>query len=152
MTSRERSDDTAAERIETRLDRLATDAARIGAGQEQRREQLIERAEGRGLDRATAEQAYDVAKEVGLEPAFAMALVIERVSVRPLDRSGADVRATESTEPEWVDTPPDPAQAARERRLRQTFRRMRAFLDREPSPSRAVRAFAREPDLEEYDY
>lgn len=152
MNSENRSVGPEPERLEGRLSRLIEAADELGGGREQRREQLVERAERRGLDRATAEQAYDLAKEVELEPAFGMALVLEGVSVRPLDSAGADVRASEPSEPEWVDTPPDPTMAARERRLRQTFRRLRSFLEQESGPRAGMSAFAREPDLEPYDY
>lgn len=152
MMEPNRSDEPEPGSLEHRLARLIAEADSLGGGREHRREQLVERAEAQGLARPTAEQAYDVAREVGLEPAFGMALVLGGVSVRPLDVEEPDVSAAESSEPEWVDTPPDPEQAARERRLRQTFRRLRSFLDSEPGPREAFTSFAGEPDLEEFDY
>ena len=138
--------------LQDRLQRLAGDAQALSAGQEQRRENLVARALERGLGRPEAEEAYDVAREVGLPPAMGMALVIEGISVRPLDGGSADVDASEAVEPEWVDAPPPAEAASRERRLRQTFRRLRSLIEDEDSPADAVRAFAREPDLETYDY
>lgn len=135
-----------------RLDRLIEEAPGLGAGREQRREHLIERAEERGLGRPEAEQAYDMAREVGLDPAVAMAIVVEGLSVQALDSPSADVDAADPVEPEWVDAPPSREQASRELRLRQTFRRVRTLLEREPDTRAAFRALAREPDLERYDY
>lgn len=138
--------------LDARLTRLAEGVRGLGVGREQRREVLVERAESRGVGRPQAEQAYDVACEVGLEPAYGLAVVAEGVSVRPLSGTPADVDAAEPVEPEWVDAPPSPEQAARERRLRQTFRRLRSLLEESSSAESAFRAFAREPDLEAYDY
>lgn len=137
--------------LERRLARLMTDAETIGAGRENRREALIERAESRGVDRGDAELAYDLALEEGLEPAYALALVGQGIAVRNFgDSTAADV--SESVEPEWIDRPPSAREAGRERRLRETFRRLRAFLEEEGTPRAAIARFAREPDLESYDY
>lgn len=137
--------------LERRLARLMSDAETIGAGREHRREVLIERAESRGLGRGDAELAYDLAVEEGLEPAYAMALVGQGISVRNFGgRAGVEV--SESEEPEWIDRPPTAREASRERRLRETFRRLRAFLESEATPRDAIACFAREPDLESYDY
>lgn len=138
--------------LEARLARLIETAPALTAGREQRREHLIERAEERGLGRPEAEQAYDVALEVGLDPALGLAIVLEGVSVQPLESPPADVDAADPVEPEWVDTPPSPEQASRERRLRQTFRRVRSLLEREPDAGAAFRALADEPDMESHDY
>lgn len=139
------------DRIERRLARLVSDAEDLGAGREHRREALVERAEARGIGRSAAEQAFDVALEVGLEPAYGLALVGEGISVRNLGSSAA-AEASEAVEPEWIDRPPSGEDAVRERRLRETFRRLRSFLDEEPTPRAALTRFAREPDLEAYDY
>lgn len=137
--------------LERRLARLITAAETIGAGREHRREALIERAESRGLARSDAEVAYDLAVEEGLEPAYALAVVGQGISVRNFgDSAGAEV--SESVEPDWIDRPPTQREAVRERRLRETFRRLRAFLEDEPTPRDAIARFAREPDLESYDY
>lgn len=146
------SESPATRDLRARLARLADDAEQLGGGREQRRENLVERAESRGLGRVQAEQAYDMALEVGLEPAYAMALVMEGISIRPLGGPAADVDASEPVEPEWVDAPPSPEEAAHERRLRQTFRRLRSLIEREASAEAAFRALAREPDLEAYQY
>lgn len=127
------------------------DAADLGAGREHRREALLERAEARGLGRGEAEKAYDLALEEGLEPALALAVVGQGISVRSFGGT-APAEATEPVEPEWIDRPPSAKDAAQERRLRETFRRLRSFLEEEATPAEAVARFAREPDLEAYDY
>lgn len=149
MTKNDRS--TREDDLERRLARLITEAENMGSGREKRRETLIERAEARGVERADAERAYDVALEEGLSPIYALALVGQGISVRNFG-GGTAAEATEAIEPEWIDTPPSAKDAGLERRLRETFRRFRSFLDREGSPQEAVSAFAREPDLEPYDY
>lgn len=137
--------------VERRLARLIARAEQLGAGREHRREALIERAEARGLDRPEAERAYDLALEEGLEPALALAVVGEGISVQIFGGSPR-AEATESVEPEWIDRPPSAKEAGQERRLRETFRRLRSFVEAEADPRSAVGRFAREPDLEAYDY
>lgn len=134
------------------LDGLLDTVEALGGADEQRREPLLERAEDRGLDRSVAEQAYDISREENLLPAYGLALALHRISVLPFDSSSARVDTSEPNEPEWVDTPPGPQQAERERRLRQTFRRLRSHLDGVQDPTLAVHAFAREPDLETHSY
>jgi len=112
----------------------------------------VEQAEERGLDRPVGEQAYDLAREERLDPALALALLLESVSVRPLPGPRPDVEAAEPNEPEWVDAPPGPAEAKLELRLRQTFRRLRSHLESEPDLEHAIQALGRDPDLESYDY
>lgn len=146
-----RGDGKADHGLERRLARLMSDAETIGAGRENRREALIERAETRGVGRGDAELAYDLAVEVGLEPAYGLALVGQGISVRNFG-GRAGVQVSESVEPEWIDLPPSAREASRERRLRETFRRLRAFLESEATARDAIARFAREPDLEPYDY
>lgn len=138
--------------LEDRSDALLRAVAGMGGGEEHRREALMERAESRGVDRATAEQAYDIACEESVEPAYALAVVLEGISVRRLDGPRPGVDASEASEPEWVDRPPSPDAAERERRLRQTFRRLRSKVEEAEDPADAFRAFVDEPDLEAFDY
>ena len=153
MSKENRTNQAASESdLQARLERLRRDADDLMAGQEQRRENLVLRAGERGLGRPEAEEAYDVAREVGLQPALGVALVAEGISIRPLDGGSADVEASDPVEPEWVDAPPPAEAASREKRLRQTFRRVRSLLEREGSPAEAIRALANEPDVEAYDY
>lgn len=138
--------------VERRMERFLETVEAIGGKDEHRRELLVEQAEDRGLDRTTAEQAYDIALEERLNPASGLGLVIEGVSVQPLESPRPDVDTSEPNEPEWVDAPPEPALAERERRLRQTFRRFRSHMDAEASVTAAAHAFFQEPDLEPYRY
>lgn len=138
--------------LETRLHRVVGTAEGLGGSEEHRRDRLVERAEERGLDRPTAEQAYDLAREERLEPAYGLALVVEGVSVRPLASPKPDVDTAEPNEPEWVDAPPEPELAERERRLRQTFRRFRSHLERQSELAEAVATLSRDPDVEAYRY
>jgi hypothetical protein len=138
--------------LDERLSRLIETADELCGDGELRREPLVERAEAQGLDRGLAERVYDLAMETKLPPAYGMAITAAGVSVQPLDSPRPDVGETISGEPAWVDTPPEPGEADLERRLRQTFRRLRSFVDDAPSPHAAFTAFAREPDLESFDY
>jgi hypothetical protein len=135
-----------------RLGRMIETADELCGDGELRREPLVERAEAQGVDRGLAERAYDLAMEEKLPPAYGMAITAAGVSVQPLESPRPDVGETSSGEPSWVDKPPAPGEADLERRLRQTFRRLRSFVDDAPSPQAAFSAFAREPDLERYDY
>lgn len=153
MTHHTNSHETTGEgSIEDRVRRLPATAEALGGPEEHRRDALMEAAEARGLDRPDAEQAYDIAREVGLDAAYGLAVMLEGVSVRPITSPRADVDTSEPTEPEWVDAPPDPDLAERERRLRQTFRRLRSHLDEGAGLAEALDMLAREPDLEAYDY
>jgi hypothetical protein len=135
-----------------RLDELLESSDELCAGDEQRREPLIERARSRGLDRELAERAYDLAVDEGLPPAYGIAIAAAGISVQPLESPPPDVQAAEPTEPGWVDRPPPAKEAAREWRLRQTFRRVRSFLPDSATPRDTFAALASEPDLEPYDY
>jgi len=143
---------TPAPSVEDRLTRLVESADAICAGDEHRREPLVERGEAHGLSRATAERAYDVAVEESLPPAFGIAVAAAGISVQPMDSPPPDVRVSDPAEPEWVDRPPEGREADYERRMRQTFRRVRAFITDAPTPREAFAAMAHEPDLETFDY
>jgi hypothetical protein len=138
--------------LDDRLGRMIETADELCGDGELRREPLVERAEAQGVDRGLAERAYDLAMEERLPPAYGMAITAAGVSVQPLESPRPDVGEMNPGEPAWVDTPPAPGEADLERRLRQTFRRLRSFVDDAPSPHAAFTAFAREPDLESYDY
>lgn len=135
-----------------RIRRLLETTAELGGEDELRRDALVERAEACGLGRKAAEQAYDIATEESLKPAWGIAVVIEGVSVEPFSGSTPDVNASERAEPEWVDAPPLPEQAERERRLRLTFRRLRSRFEEAAGPESVLDALCQDPDLEAYDY
>jgi hypothetical protein len=149
MTHHER---TGAKPLADRISELIESADELCAGEEQRREPLIERAEQHGLGRAQAERAYDLAVEEAIPPAYGIAVAVAGISVRLLESPAPDVQTVESTEPEWVDQPPPAREAELERRMRQTFRRVRSVLESSESPRSAFAALAEEPDLEPYDY
>lgn len=151
MNPRDGRQESDGDRLERRVARLLTEVEALGAGREHRRQALIERAEARGLDRADAERAYDVALEEGLEPAYALAVVGQGIAVQVF-RSDGRARASGAVEPEWIDRPPDPSAAGQERRLRETFRRLRSILDQSPDLYHAFTTFGQQPDLEPYDY
>jgi hypothetical protein len=135
-----------------RLERVPDLADFICGDDEHRREPLIERGEARGLARAKAERAYDLAVEERLPPGCGVAVAAAGVSVQPLESAPPDVGTASPGEPAWVDPPPPDREAAAERRLRQTLRRVRSHLEATGSPGAALRALAAEADLERFDY
>jgi hypothetical protein len=138
--------------IRDRINRLLASANALCAGDEQRRDSLVARAEAHGVSRPLAERVYDLAQEEHLPPAYGIAVAAAGISVRPLEANRVDVAETESREPDWVDAPPPADAALVERRLRQTFRRMRSHLAEDRTPAEALSAFGGEPDLEAFDY
>jgi hypothetical protein len=138
--------------LEQQIRRLPEVTSDLGGADELRRDALVARAEARGMARYDAEQAYDIAREESLQPAWGLAVVLEGISVQPLGSSRPDVDAAEPSEPEWVDAPPNPRQAERERRLRQTFRRLRSRFAEEADIRAAIDALCADPDLEAYRY
>lgn len=145
------SPDDAAD-LEHRLAELPANLDRLGGCEEERREQLLEAAEDLGLERVAAGEVYDLSVEEEVAPAYGLTLAVSGVAVQLLDGARPDVDTSEPSEPEWVDTPPGPNEARRERRLRRTLRRLRSILADADSPEAALRTFAREPDLERYEY
>jgi len=122
------------------------------AARHRRRAELIERAVKEGMDRELAAEVYDIAREEGIEPAFAFELVRCGVAVRDM---GEPPEATYSLRgfPSWLEAPPEPEEeASRERMLRTSFRRLRHLLETHDSPEEALIAFAREPDVGEVEY
>ena len=106
------------------------------------------------VPRATLERAYDLAREAGLDPALALELVGCGVSVVELDTEPTVAEeAHSSNAPDWVAPPSAPTDVlVLERRLRLTFRRLRTLLEREDDLTRAIEAFACEPDVQAYDF
>jgi hypothetical protein len=127
---------------------------------ERRREELLERAGADGMERHFAELIHEVALDVGLEPAFAYELVRCGVGVQPLDEQvygedDVDEEEMVSSEPPdelLVPDERDPVVAARERRLRVSFRRLRRHLEAQSSAEAALRAFTSEPDVGRLEY
>jgi hypothetical protein len=120
------------------------------AGRQRRRIELVDRAVGEEwMDRELAEEAYDIAREEGLEPAFGLELV--RCGVAVCEPPDSDLEATAAVRghPEWLEPPVEPEEAVRERRLRTSFRRLRRLLEDRPTPEEALTAYAAEPDVSE---
>ncbi len=123
------------------------------AGPERRRSEVVERAMAEaGLARGEAEEAYDLAREEGLDPALALELLHCGVLVRsPGDVAPISQRhdtVLEEMPPEWLRGPPPADEdARRERRLRASFRRLRVLLQERGTPEEALLAFADEPDV-----
>lgn len=122
---------------------------------ERRHAELMESHEARGAaSRQVLELAYEIAQEEGLDPAFALEIISCRVGVLELEApTGASTEETHSeTAPEWVVPPERPSEQAVERRMRMTFRRMRAGLEQHDDPAAALDWFANAPDVGHYDY
>lgn len=118
-----------------------------------RRIELIawaEREHGMPSDRAAL--IHDIAREEGLDPAFAFELVRCGVGVQDLGDPVVDETLVDGP-PEWV-APPVPASVspARERLLRASFRRLRRHLEEAPSAEAGLVAFVAEPDVGEVVY
>ncbi|HEX7119296.1 MAG TPA: hypothetical protein VF212_10935 [Longimicrobiales bacterium] len=122
------------------------------AGRHRRRSELIDRAvEEDDVDADLAAEVYDLAREEGIEPAFAFELLRCGVAVRDIGGEAPEATYTVRGYPNWIQALPA-EQARRERMLRTSFRRLRALLERSDSAEDALIAFAREPDVGEVDY
>jgi hypothetical protein len=150
MTTRETG--SGQDEVEARLDALLASVDVLCGDDEHRREPLLERAESHGLARSRAELVYDVAVQERVPPALALALVAAGLSVQPLRRERSPALSAKPGEPDWVDRPPEPKEAEREWRLRQTLRRLRSLLPASATPRETFTALGKEPDLEPYDY
>lgn len=141
------------DRIEKLLQRAAALDSEDGASR--RREDLVQRVADAGHPREYADQLYDVANEEGVDPAAALELVLCGVGVRELGGPQQDQWKETQVEapPPWLtDEPPPADEAARERRVRASFRRLRSAMERSSSAAEAVRQFVREPDVGDVDY
>lgn len=122
-----------------------------GAAHERRHEALMEWAEqDLGLDRDYAEQVYLLAEEEELEPVFAFHLVKSGLGVRELEEPDQDMdeEAVQQAPPDWVvEDSVEFEDVALERRLRASFRRLRAHLEDHSTPAEAVMVFLDEPDV-----
>lgn len=124
-------------------------------GPERRHEPLMERSQAWGLERSEAEDVYALAEEEGLEPELGLLLVASGLGVGELapverDPEGSGIQ---QAPPEWVSAGEVPgAVAQRERRLRVSFRRLRACYEATGSAAEAVHRFAAEPDVIEDAY
>lgn len=117
-----------------------------------RRIELVEKAVEEGwMDREMAGEVYDVAREEGLEPAFAFELVRCGVAVCGPEEA-PEAPTVEKGRPAWLEEPVPEEEALHERRLRMSFRRLRHLLEEKGSPEEALIAFAEEPDVDTCGY
>lgn len=118
---------------------------------ERRHEALMAWAESElGLTREYAEQVYALAGEEALEPAFGLLLVRCGIGVRELERPDpdGDEEASQQTPPDWLSAETvELDDIMLERRLRASFRRLKAHLADSSDPAAAIAAFLEEPDI-----
>lgn len=118
-----------------------------------RRAELLERAVEEGhVSSEVAEEAYELSKEEGLEPAFALEIVRAGVAVSRPGEPEPDAPALQPTQPDWIENRVAPEDAQRERVMRETFRRLRRLFEEHDDPKEAFRALARADDLRPFDY
>ena len=124
-------------------------------GESRRREHLIEKALQAGISPEFADEIYDVAEEEKIDPAIAFEIVLSGRGVRELAEPVTETWEEVQVEapPAWI-TPeaPQPTDAARERRLRLTFRRVRSLLESESSTDAALHKFEQQPDVGPINY
>ena len=133
----------------------AEDAELDAAALARRRMDVVAQAQAEGMSPELAEMMYDVAREVGLDPALAHELVRSGLGVAPPPGGIANAGEQPSSDkyyPTWLlpATPTD--DVLRERMLRLSFRRMRGKLEAFNDPVEAFRAYAREPDVGMYGF
>jgi hypothetical protein len=139
-----------------RTEKLLQRAAELDheGGVVRRREELLRRATEAGYEVAYADQLYDVAVEEHVDPAAALELVICGVGVREFDQPPTDEWEETQVEapPAWLEGLPPAEEAARERQLRASFRRLRSKLENTTSVREAVSQLVSEPDVGDVDY
>ncbi len=120
---------------------------------EHRRSNLLEKSHQRsGAPLHVLDRAYDLAGEEGLDPVLALELVGCGIAVIELGPKEPGDEAHSLT-PEFVETITEPlSDIVRERRMRMTFRRMRAALEQSEDLGDAIDKFAGEPDIGAFDY
>lgn len=125
------------------------------AEHERRRVEILEDAAEVGMSPELAELLYDIAREEGLDPAFALELVHSGLGVAPPPDGVSNAPRQPTTDkyrPEWLGDPIGADELLRERTLRFSFRRLRSLLEEHGDPADALRAFAQEPDVDHVGY
>ena len=119
-----------------------------------RREELVQRAQAAGHSHEYADRLYDVASEEGVDPAAAFELVFSGIGVRELIPPSADQWEETQVEapPTWVAESEAPEDAAQERLVRTTFRRLRSIMEGKTSAREAIAEFVEAPDVGEVNY
>lgn len=121
----------------------------------QRRIEVLQDAEAEGMSYELAELLYDVAREEGLDPALGFELVRSGLGVAPPPEGVSNAPSQPETDkyvPEWLGPALPPDALLRERMLRFSFRRLLKLLEEHEDVDEALRAFAREPDVEYLGY
>lgn len=140
----------------SRCRRAFPDAPLTDATQGRRREETLERAVAAlGWERSQAERVYDTAREEGLDPALALELVRSGVAVcdPAPDDNAAREGAVEPGPPDWLMPPASlPADPSRERRMRESFRRVRSLLTEAAGAEDALCRFAAADDVDRCGY
>lgn len=129
----------------------AARALATAAGAERRRHDLMERYETR-IARPLASEAYDLAVEEQVDPALALEVVARGLGVQELEPPEVPEEARDVIPIEVAVGEERPAQAARERRLRNTFRRLRSLSDRFEDPEEVAINFLEAPDVGPTEY
>ncbi len=117
--------------------------------------EIVEAGTEAGMPRELAEKLYVVAEEEGLDPDLGYALVESGLGVCPPAEGLTNTSESPTTDkylPEWILPPIPPDDLLRERRLRMSFRRLRALLAEYPEVEGALHAFADEPDVDYCGY
>jgi hypothetical protein len=126
-------------------------ASLTGGAAERRHEALMEWAEhDLALEREYAEQIYALAEEEDLEPVYGFLLVHCGIGVIALESPTPDTdeAASQQAPPEWLgEETVELDDVELERRLRASFRRLRAHLEEAVAPLAAVGSFLAEPDV-----
>ena len=137
-----------------KIELLLSRAAQLDEGAvSRRRDDLVQRAVDAGIPRESADQVYDVANEENVDPAAAMEIVIAGIGVRDLTEPAREAWEESQVEapPAWV-AEPDPVDAARERHVRNSLRRLRSIMEHTPSSREALNEFVRQADVGPVDY
>ena len=121
------------------------------SGAERRRHELMERYETR-IPRPLASEAYDLAVEEQVDPALALEVVAHGLGVQELEPPEPPEEARDPVPTEIYVGDERPSEAARERRLRTTFRRLRSLSDRYEDAEQVAIAFLDAPDVGPTDY
>lgn len=137
------------QRVLRRAEQIATEDA------PRRRAELIGRASAAGHPIEYGDLIYDIAEEEGIDPAIAFELVLNGIGIRELSPPSNDgwLETQVEAPPQWVSEPAASAvDAAHERHMRTTFRRLRSLLEQHGSMGAALAAFAQQPDVAEMKY
>lgn len=124
----------------------AVEAAHAAGVARRHEEQIAHATEDGVLSIEDAEQAYALAEQESLEPAYALALVRSGYLVRELVPPDPPDEAMQGDAPGWI-RPVEGDDLVHERRLRASLRRLRHMLERCAGPAEAVDAYLAEPDV-----